>query len=143
MFALVSDELAESAQPQKRFAMKAQKTLLLVDDGHQLKNCIAALENSGYAVLTARGARQGLKLFVSSPVDAVVLDCATRGNKRHLVAARMRKRNPRIPILMTGRALPESALNLADGFIDKRNRPEFFPMAVDRLLRRDRRLSVA
>ena len=126
--------------------MRAQKTLLLVDDGRQLKDCRAALKQSGYAVLTARSARQGLKLFFSTPVDAVVLDCATiRALKGHLIAVQMRQCNPRVPILMTGTGatLSESALNLADGFIDKRNRPEFFLMAIDRLLRRDRRVTAA
>src|SRR5581483_10235554 len=110
--------------------MRAQKTLLLVDDGSLLRNCKAALEHSGYAVLTARSARQGLKLISSTPVDAVVLDFATiQALQGQLIAAQMRRRNPRLPILMTGTgtALPESALNLADGFIDNRNRPEFFP----------------
>ena len=124
--------------------MRAQKTLLLVDDGRQLRSCKAALEHSGYAVLTARSARQGLKLISSMAVDAVVLDFATiQALQGQLIAAQMRQRNPRLPILMTGTALPESALNLADGFIDNRNRPEFFPMAIDLLLRRDRRVSAA
>ena len=126
--------------------MRAQKTLLVVDDGSQLKNCKAALEHSGYAVLTARSARQGLKLICSTPVDAVVLDFATiQALQGQLIAAQMRQRNPRMAILMTGTggALPESALNLADGFIDNRNRPEFLAMAIDRLLRRDRRVPAA
>jgi len=126
--------------------MRAQKTLLVVDDGSQLKNCKAALKHSGYAVLTARSARQGLKLICSMPVDAVVLDFATiQALQGQLIAAQMRQRNPRMAILMTGTGgvLPESALNLADGFIDKRNRPEFLAMAIDRLLHRDRRVHAA
>jgi DNA-binding NtrC family response regulator len=126
--------------------MRAQKTLLVVDDRSQLKNCKAALEQSGYAVLTARSARQGLKLISSTPVDAVVVDFATiQALQGQLIAAQLRHRNPRLPILMTGTgaALPESALNWADGFIDNRNCPEFLAMAIDLLLRRERRVSAA
>ncbi len=126
--------------------MKAQKRLLLVDDGTQLNNCRTTLEQSGYAVITARSAREGLKLLASAPVDVVVLACARDGARNGYAAAcRMRKHNPRLRILMTaeGAELPESALNVADGFIDARNRPEFFLMAVDRLLHRDRRLTAA
>ncbi len=124
--------------------MKAQKVLLLVEEGAGLKTCRAALEDSGYAVLIARSAREGLKLLESITVDAVLLDgAADTKRNRHSVAARVRKLNPTTRILMTGTALPESALSLADGFIDHRNRPEFFPMLVDRLLRRDRRAHAA
>ena len=124
--------------------MKAQKVLLLVEDGAGLETCRAALEHSGYAVLIARSARQGLKLLQSITVDVVLLDGAADTKKNHYsVAARVRKLNPTARILMTGTALPESALNLADGFIDHRNRPEFFPMLVDRLLRRDKRAHAA
>jgi DNA-binding response OmpR family regulator len=124
--------------------MKPQKTLLLVDHARQLEHCRAALEQSGYAVLIARGARQGLKLFVSNPVDAVVLDGgAERKRNGDSMAARMRKHNPHVRIVMTGTALPESVLHLADGFFDNRNRPEFFPMLVDRLLRREKRANAA
>ncbi len=126
--------------------MKAQKTLLLVDDGAQLSDCRTTLEQSGYAVLTARNARQGLRMLASAPIDMVVLACVReRAANGYLAACRMRKCNPRIRILMTakGAALPESTLNLADGYIDTRNRPEFFLMAVDRLLHRDRRPTAA
>lgn len=124
--------------------MKAQKVLLLLEDGAQLKNCRAALEHSGYAVLIARNARQGLKLLQSITVDAVLLDGAGEAKRNEdSIAARVRKQNPTVRILMTGTALPESALNLADAFIDHRNRPEFFPMLVDRLLRRDKRAHAA
>lgn len=124
--------------------MKAQKILLLVEDGAGLKNCRAALEHSGYAVLTARSARQGLKLLQSVTVDAVLLDGAADSKRNeYSVAARVRKQNPAVRILMTGTALPESALNLADGFIDHRNRPEFFPMLMDRLLRPHKRAHAA
>ncbi len=117
-----------------------------MDDGAQLSDCRTTLERSGYAVITAHSAREGLKLLASAPVDVVVLACARDGARDGYTAAcRMRRHNPRLRILMTaeGGAVPESALNVADGFIDTRNRPEFFLMAVDRLLRRDRRLTAA
>ena len=124
--------------------MKAQKTLLLLDGCDQLRNCKSALEQSGYAVLTARSARHGLKLLQAVAVDAVLLDGAAEAKRNGgSIAALVRKQNPGVRILMTGTALPERALHLADGFIDHRNRPEFFPMVVDRLLRRDRRVRAA
>jgi DNA-binding response OmpR family regulator len=124
--------------------MKAQKTLLVLERGAQLKNCKAALEQSGYSVVTAHSIRYGLKLLQSLAVDAVLLDGAAEVKRNgSSIAARVRKQSPGVRILMTGAALPESALHLADGFIDNRNRPEFFPMLVDRLLRRDKRAHAA
>ncbi|HZU43579.1 MAG TPA: response regulator [Terriglobales bacterium] len=124
--------------------MKSHRTLLLIESGLSLKDCKTALEQSGYAVLTARSSRQGLKLLQSLSVDAVLLDGAAEAKRNgSSVAARVRKQNPSVRILMTGTALPERALYLADGFIDNRNRPEFFPMLLDRLLRREKRAHAA
>ncbi len=52
-----------------------QKTLLCVDDNQSSLNiCKIILENFGYQVLTASSAREGLGMFASNVIDAVILD---------------------------------------------------------------------
>ena len=78
-----------------------QKTLLCVDDNQSsLKICKMVLEDFGYRVLTASSGREGLEVFVSNAIDAVILDYQMPEMNGELVAAEIRKTNPRVPILM-------------------------------------------
>ncbi len=99
---------------------RRQKTLLCIDDNQSiLKICKMVVEDLGYKVLTSSSAREGLEVFVSNVTDAVILDYQMPEMNGELVAAEMKRTNPRIPILMlSGRmSLPESALQLVDGFV--------------------------
>ena len=58
------------------------------------------LERAGYRVLTARNGRDGLDLFGSEPVEAVVLDYSMPGMHGGEVAKRMRQSKPEVPILL-------------------------------------------
>jgi CheY-like chemotaxis protein len=75
--------------------------VLCVDDepiGLQVRKLL--LERAGYRVLTAQDGAEGLKLFSSEPVEAVVLDYSMPGMHGLEVAARMRQTKPAIPILL-------------------------------------------
>ena len=116
-----------------------QKTLLCVDDNQSsLKICKMILEDFGYKVLTASSGREGLEVFASSAIDAVILDYQMPEMNGELVASEMRKTNPRVPILMLSgcMSLPESALQLVDEFIAKGEPVEFLLLAVQQLLSR-------
>ena len=101
---------------------RRQKTLLCVDDNQSsLKICKMVLEDFGYKVLTSSSAREGLEVFASHAIDAVILDYQMPEMNGELVAAEMKRTNPRIPILMLSGwvSLPESALRIVDEFVAK------------------------
>jgi len=118
---------------------RRQKTLLCVDDNQSsLKICKIILEDSGYKVLTASSGREGLKVFGSNAIDAVILDYQMPEMNGELVAAEMKRTNPEIPILMLSGwvSLPESALRLVDEFVAKGDRVEFMLLTVQQVLSR-------
>jgi len=127
----------------KEFAMaRRQKTLLCVDDNQSSLNiCKLILEDFGYKVSTASSAREGLEIFASKVIDAVILDYQMPEMNGELVAAEMRRTNPRVPILMLSGwvSLPESAFRLVDGYIAKGDPVEFMLLAVQQVLSRGKK----
>ena len=118
---------------------RRQKTLLCVDDNQSsLKIWKIILEDSGYKVLTASSGREGLEVFASNAIDAVILDYQMPEMNDELVAAEMKRTNPEIPILMLSGwvSLPESALRLVDEFVAKGDRVEFMLLTVQQVLSR-------
>jgi CheY-like chemotaxis protein len=118
---------------------RRQKTLLCVDDNQSSLNiCKIILEDCGYKVLTAGSGREGLEVFASNAIDAVILDYQMPGIDGELVATEMKRTNPRIPILMLSGcvSLPESALLLVDEFVTKGEPVEFLLLAVRQVLSR-------
>jgi DNA-binding response OmpR family regulator len=121
---------------------RRQKTLLCVDDNQSSLNiCKIILEAAGYRVLTSSSAREGLKVFVSHAIDAVILDYQMPEMNGELVAAEMRRTKPRVPILMLSGwvSLPESALHLVDEFVAKGDPVEFMLLAIQQLLSRHKK----
>jgi CheY-like chemotaxis protein len=82
--------------------MKQNSNLVLcVDDelvGLQVRKIL--LERAGYRVLTASDGPSGLEIFVTEPIEAVVLDYAMPGMHGGEVAVKMRQAKPHIPILL-------------------------------------------
>ena len=79
------------------------------------------LESNGYEVLEATGGDEGLKLFLSHSVDAVVLDYQMPGMNGDVVAAKMKRAKSHVPIMLLSayRPLPKSKLEAADTFLSK------------------------
>ncbi len=72
--------------------MARLKTILCIDDHwNGLIGRKMFLENNGYEVLQASGGDEGLKLFQSHAVDAVVLDYQMPGMKGDVVAKKMKR----------------------------------------------------
>jgi CheY-like chemotaxis protein len=77
------------------------KLVLCVDDeeiGLRVRKIL--LERAGYQVLTAPDGPSALLLFVSEPVEVVVLDYSMPGMNGGEVAVRMRQTKPHVPILL-------------------------------------------
>jgi CheY-like chemotaxis protein len=109
-------------QPSMRTLRVPIHTILCIDDeelGLEVRR--AVLEREGYSVLTARDGMSGLSLFNSEPVDAVVLDYAMPGLDGGQVAAMMRERKPKVPIVMLSAyvAVPENAARFVDVWTTK------------------------
>ena len=58
------------------------------------------IERDGYEVLEATGGDEGLKLFLSHSVDAVVLDYQMPGMNGDVVAAKMKRVESHVPIML-------------------------------------------
>jgi CheY-like chemotaxis protein len=107
--------------------------VLCVDDelvGLRVRQIL--LERAGYRVLTASSGPDGLKLFCSQPVEAVVLDYSMPGMHGGEVAARMRQTKPHIPILLLSAyiGLPAETTSLVDLYMTKGEGP---PILLNKL----------
>jgi DNA-binding NtrC family response regulator len=104
------------------FNYPGRKTILCIDDDDgMLRYQKALFERSGYKVLTADSARQGLRIAAVCAVVAVVVDYHMPEMNGHDVATEIRRLKPRIPIVMVSSddAIPEPALNVVNAFVSK------------------------
>jgi CheY-like chemotaxis protein len=112
-------------------------TILCIDD--HLNGLIGRkmlLENDGYEVLEATGGDEGLKLFLSHPVDAVVLDYQMPGMNGDVVAAKMKRVKSHVPIMLLSAygPLPNRKLQAVDTFLSKSQPPKILLSTLRDLL---------
>jgi CheY-like chemotaxis protein len=107
--------------------MSRQKVTILCIDDHWngLIGRKMLLEENGYRVIEATDGTEGLRLFLSHAVDAVVLDYQMPGMKGDVVAAKMKRINSQVPIMLLSAygPLPESQLQSVDTFLSKSQAP--------------------
>jgi CheY-like chemotaxis protein len=116
---------------------RAKATILCIDDHwNGLIRRKMLLEQSGYEVLEASGGDEGLKLFRSHPVDAVVLDYQMPGMNGDVVAAKMKRINSQIPIMLLSAygPLPKNKLSSVDSFLSKSQPPNILLSALQEML---------
>lgn len=102
------------------------KTLLCVDDNQvALSGWSLYLQMRGYTVLSAANADEGLQLFATQPISAVILDYAMPEQNGKAVAALMKRVKPDVPILLfTGAAeVPADIAASIDAFMVKGGPP--------------------
>jgi DNA-binding response OmpR family regulator len=104
--------------------MATPSTLLCI---HRDPAQLGLLQENGYDLLTATNGHDGLRLFMSQPVDAIVLEYHPGLLDGVLVAAEIKKVNPQVPIVMlTDRlGLPDGAWNFVDALVIKSDGPHF------------------
>ena len=120
-----------------RLMSRAKATILCIDDHwNGLIRRKMLLEQSGYEVLEASGGDEGLKLFRSHPVDAVVLDYQMPGMNGDVVAAKMKSINSQIPIMLLSAygPLPKNKLSSVDSFLSKSQPPNILLSALQEML---------
>jgi DNA-binding response OmpR family regulator len=131
-------EVAET-EPEFMAALKQNSLILCVDDYRdKLDGWRMLLENEGYRVLTAADADGAMQLFLSQPVDEVILDYQMAGITGDVVAREMKTLKPDVPILMLSgdRRLSEEQLNSVDAFLLKADSISVFLERVRTLLAR-------
>jgi two-component system nitrogen regulation response regulator NtrX len=106
---------------------RPKATILCIDDHwNGLIGRKHLLEKNGYKVLEASGGDEGLKLFRSRNVDAVVLDYQMPGMSGDIVAAKMKRINAQVPIMLLSAygPLPKNKLQAVDSFLSKSQPPD-------------------
>ena len=97
------------------------KILLCVDDSQGILEYERSLfERSGYIVVTAASALEGLRLATMSSFDAVLLDYHMPGMDGHQLASEIRRMRPETPVVMfCGEEVPEETRKLVDAVVPK------------------------
>ncbi len=98
-----------------------KRIILCIDDDEAiLRYEKALLERSGYAVLTASSAQQGLRLATMCKCDAVLVDYEMPGMNGDEVALAIKRLRPELlVILLSGSDVPPDALDSVDAFVPK------------------------
>jgi DNA-binding response OmpR family regulator len=113
--------------------MAANSTLLCI---HRDSVALSLLEQSGYDLVTATNGREGLRLFMSRPVDAIVLDYHLGLLDGGIVAAEIKKVKPHVPIVMVAQdlELPISALRSVDAVVARGDGPDLLLATIRSVL---------
>jgi DNA-binding response OmpR family regulator len=117
---------------------RKHKTLLCVDDNQvALSGWSLYLQMRGYTVISAATADEGLQLFATRLIDAVILDYAMPEQNGQSVAALMKRLKPDVPILLfTGVSeLPADIAASVDAFMVKGGPPAELLKRIDSLCR--------
>jgi DNA-binding response OmpR family regulator len=104
--------------------MATNSTLLCI---HRDPAQLTLLRENGYQLVTATNGSDGLRLLMSRPVDAIVLEYHLGLLDGAVVAAEIKKAKPHLPIIMLANdlELPEGALNSVDALVTKSDGAHF------------------
>jgi DNA-binding response OmpR family regulator len=122
--------------------MNVKWRLLLIEDDQALALGLRVnLEAEGYAVIHAASAEEGLDVLDGTSVDLIVLDLMLPGMDGLEALKRIRKDDPRIPVLiLTAKSLIENKVDGlkagADDYLTKPFHLEEFLLRVGRILDR-------
>ena len=116
---------------------RPKATILCIDD--HFNGLIARkmlLEKDGYEVLAAGDSKEGLRLFLSRSVDAVVLDYQMPGTSGDVIAEKMKRVNSHVPIMLLSAfgPLPKNKLRSVDSFLTKSQPPNVLLSRLQGLL---------
>ena len=93
---------------------------------------LGLLQDHGYDLVTATNGHEGLRLFMSQPVDGIVLEYHLGLLNGAVIAAEIRKVRPTVPIVLLADhlELPDDALKSVDALVAKSDGPHFLLAAV-------------
>lgn len=104
--------------------MATQGTLLCI---HKNPTQMSSLREQGYELVTATNGSEGLRLFMSRPVDAIVLEYHLGLLDGATVAGAIKQVRPEVPIVMLtdDLELPDGALKSVDAIVTKTDGAHF------------------
>ena len=104
--------------------MPANNTLLCI---HRDPAQLSLLQENGYELLTATTGHEGLRLFASQPVDAILLESHLGLLNGTFLANEIKRTRPAVPIVMLADdlELPYGALNSVDALVTKSDGSHF------------------
>lgn len=104
--------------------MATHSTLLCI---HRDPAQMTLLQEKGYELVTATNSSDGLRLLMSRPVDAIVLEYHLGLADRAVLATEIKKVKPHIPIVMLAEhlELPDGALQSVDALVTKSDGAHF------------------
>jgi len=113
--------------------MGINRTLLCI---HRDPVQLGLLEEKGYQLINATNAPDGLRLFMSRPVDAVVLEHQLDVLEGSVLATEIKRVRPTIPIVMLvdHLELPDGALKSVDAIVAKSDGAHFLWATVHFIL---------
>jgi DNA-binding NarL/FixJ family response regulator len=119
--------------------MAATRSLLCI---HRDPAQLSVLREKGFSLISATHGSQGLRLLVSKPVDAVILEYALRLLDGAALADEIKTIRPRLPIVMFAEdlELPEGALKSVDALVTSSDGPHFLLEAIHTVLQTKDRL---
>ena len=94
------------------------------------------LQENGYELVTASNGSEGLRLLMTRPVDAIVIEYHLGLLDGAVVATEIKKAKPQIPIVMLADhlELPDGALNSVDALVTKADGAHFLWATVHFIL---------
>jgi len=109
--------------------MATNGTLLCI---HRDPAQLNLLEENGYELITATNGHEGLRLFMSRQVDAIVVEDQLGLLNGEVVAAEIKNVNPQLPIVMVTEhvELPDGALKSVDALVAKSDGPHILLATV-------------
>ena len=112
------------------------KLILSVDDEPSiLFTREQILQNEGYDVCSALDGETALHIFVTHPIDLVLLDYVMPGMDGGMVAREMKRLKPLMPVIMvSASAVPEDSNVCADCFVRKGQGPIVLLEAIRKVL---------
>jgi DNA-binding response OmpR family regulator len=113
--------------------MATSRTLLCI---HRDPAQLSPLQDSGYELVTATNGSEGLRLFMSQPVDAILLEYHLGLLHGGIVADAIKQVRPTVPIVMLSDdlELPDGVLNSVDALVTKSDGTHFLWATVNFVL---------
>ncbi len=100
---------------------------------HRNPSQLSLLAENGFKLVTATNGHDGLRIFSSQAVDAIVLEYHLGLLDGAVVASAIKQVRPKVPIVMLvdSLELPDGALKSVDAVVAKSDGPHFLWAAVD------------
>jgi len=113
--------------------MAAKSTLLCI---HRDPTQLSLLRDNGYDIVIATNGSDGLRLFMSHSVDAILLDYHLGLLDGAVVATEIKQMKPQLPIVMLTEdlELPDGALESVDAVVTKADGSRFLLAAIHSVL---------